>query len=102
MTEHIALKTPNIYHLAFNRRKSAKQKYFYVYVHFIDSVTDFYFSIVRVLLLASSLRLCTCVYLIMTVNPTFFWFIFQPNILFHANISIDFTSSEQLVTCHFT
>lgn len=48
MTEHIALKTPNIYHLAFNRRKSAKQKYFYVYVHFIDSVTDFYFSIVRV------------------------------------------------------
>lgn len=40
--EHIALKTPNIYHLVFNRKKSAKQKYFYVYVHFIDSVTYFY------------------------------------------------------------
>lgn len=101
MTEHIALKTPNIYHLAFNRRKSAKQKYFYVYVHFIDSVTDFYFSIVRVFVVSVVLAF-VYVYLIMTVNPTFFWFIFQPNILFHANISIDFTSSEQLVTCHFT
>lgn len=42
------------------------------------------------------------VYLIMTINPTFVLFIFQPNILSHANISIDFTLSEQLVTCHFT